>query len=231
MAALALWCVLRVVRWCACKAIDAYIVRSLSCDDSSPLLTERVIGASSVAGASWAPIHKEARMRLRKRSRWVCCLQRALHGERGAVGALFRGRWVPDLPSVEGSRLSNFLAALTSDGVRFRGGGICHGKQSGDEPSTVCYLFCELSDGSVKTIFPDLVAKLTNHAVFRTRNAALLALLRLRALEWRRDVGLDHCDLAWGLADSVSLASAVTSWEASATQWLAERGMSTKVDA
>jgi len=161
----------------------------------------------------------------------VCCLQRALDGEVGAVSALFRGRWVPDLPSVQRGRLPNFLAALTEDGVKFTGGGLCYGKSEGGSPASVAYVSGLTSDGREFQVFPSLVAKLSNHAVFRTRNAALLALLRLRALEWRRDQGLDHFDLAFGLADSVSLASVVSSWEASASQDLAMRGLAAKVDA
>jgi hypothetical protein len=219
-----------VLRW-ASSSLLGWVLDKYVFPDTDGGLTPAIINASRVDGVGWRPIHSEARGRLRRRSRWVCCLQRALDGEVGAVAALFRGRWVPDLPSVQCGRSVNFLAALTEDGVKFTGGGLCHGKSEDGAPVPVAYVSGCTSDGRAFQVFPSLVAKLSNHALFRTRNAALLALLRLRALEWRRDLGLDHFDLAFGLADSVCLASSLTSWEVSASRDLAERGLAAKVDA
>jgi hypothetical protein len=229
IACLASLCVYRVVRW-ALNILFDWVLDFFVSKDTDPGVTPEVQKTSSVSGVEWIPIHSRGRERLRRRSRWVCSLQQALNGEVGAVAALFRGRWVPDLPSLQRGRSVNFLAALTSDGVQFLGGGLCYGKGEDGSSTPVAYVSGQTRDGWEFQVFPSLVAKLSNHALFRTRNAALLALLRLRALEWRREQGLDHYDLAFGLADSVCLASLETAWEVSASQCLAMRGLMGKVD-
>jgi len=170
------------------------------------------------AGAYGQPIYAPVRMRLRRRSGWVCRLQAVLEGEVGVVSALRAGRWTPDLPSTESSRLVNFVSSLVEDGVQIQGGGSV--MSEGEDPALVYYVHLVDSSGNSFTVFPDLLAALVNRAAFRARTSALTALLRLKALEWRREVKLSHHDFAYGLQDCVSLALRESSWSNKTANYL-----------
>jgi len=111
------------------------------------------------------------------------------------VGELIRGRWLPDLPSAEFSAGLNLVLAQRADGVRIRGGGSVEGKLKEDDSGhreKVPYFVCELRDGSLETVFPDLLASLSSYAFLRRREATLLLALRSRAVEWAKRSGLDQ---------------------------------------
>jgi len=103
------------------------------------------------------------------------------------VGQLLRGRWAPDLPSSSLSHGANFVLSSLNDGVRILGGGFVHTEKSLDGVYTVC----ELRDGTVEVVFPELLGRLSAYAIFRDRDATLLSSLRLRALDWCKKAGLD----------------------------------------
>lgn len=170
------------------------------------------------AGIEGSGLHSPVRARLRRRSRWVRALQQVLGGDFGAVSRLFRRRWTPDLPSDSCGSVVNFMAAFSEDGVEFLGGGTLQG-QGGN---VVVYVHVRLEDGSVLTVFPELLASLSNRALFRGRGSALLALLRLKALEWRKEQGLPHHRFSFGLADTLSLAMRSSSWESRSLERVAE---------
>lgn len=181
------------------------------------------------AGAGGMSLHALARARLRRRSRWVCALQALLGGEIGAVSAYVSGRWLPDLPGDDASPVVNLLASWTEDGVEILGGGSLSAE--GENMEVVPYLHVRRVDGSEFTVFPTLLAALANRAVFRTDSSALLASLKLKALEWRRSVGLPHHRLVFGLADTLALAMLPSSWSNRAKAVLAENGLPTSVTA
>lgn len=125
--------------------------------------------------------------RLRRRSRFVRAVEALLGEAPVTVGQLWRGRWTPDLPSSSLSHGANLILGLRAEGVRILGGGSVHT----DNPKDGVYIVCELADGSVEVLFPELVGRLAAYAIFRDRNATLLSALRLRALELAKKAGLD----------------------------------------
>jgi len=119
--------------------------------------------------------------RLRRRARWVRALEGVLGGRRGVVATYLRGRWTPDLPSEARSDVSNYCLATIPDGARCLGGGIIYGEGANPEPNV--YLVLDIG-GDAEVIFPDLLGKLRQYALFRKRDELLLGTLRTRALEW-----------------------------------------------
>jgi len=124
--------------------------------------------------------------RLRPHGRFTRALECVLGEAPGFVGRFLRGQWTPDLPSSDLSHGANLVLTLREDGVRILGGGFVHT----DKPKDGVYLVCELPDGSIEVVFPEIVGKLAAYAVFRDRDATLLSALRLRALEWAKVAGL-----------------------------------------
>jgi hypothetical protein len=111
------------------------------------------------------------------------------------VGELIRGRWLPDLPSSEFSAGLNLVLAQRADGVRIHGGGSVLGREKDDgtgRREKVPYFVCELRDGSLETVFPDLLSSLSAYAFMRKRDATLLLALRSRAVEWSKRAGIDQ---------------------------------------
>lgn len=134
-----------------------------------------------------------ASTRLRRHARWVCRLQRVLGGDdplgwRSAVVARFlSGRWTPDLPGPNRPTEQNFLLDALEGGARILGGGSV-GCGHGEPPAV--FWTVETRDGSVSMIFPDLLAKLRAYAYCRRRDASLVGALRLRAVEWCKQLDL-----------------------------------------
>lgn len=126
-------------------------------------------------------------VRLRPRARFVRLLEMLLGEAPVTVGQLWRGRWTPDLPSSSLSHGANLILSLREEGVRILGGG----SVQTDKPKDGVYVVCELADGSVEVLFPELVGRLAAYAIFRDRDATLLSALRLRALELCKKADLD----------------------------------------
>jgi hypothetical protein len=160
---------------------------------------------TDVEGVANLEVTHLARCRLRARSGWVNALQALLDGEVGIVGALFRGRWRPDLPSDQLSTVAACLLSLTEDGVILLGGGVLPTNVdgvAGFEP----YLHVQLPTGEQLTCFPSLVAKLSCFSLCRRDTGLLTGLLRVKALEWCRDAGLSWPGFSFGHAGSLRLA-------------------------
>lgn len=119
--------------------------------------------------------------RPRRRARWVRALQDELGGKFGVVGRLMRGRWVPDLPSVDRSDVQNYLLSSVENGARILGGGF-EEVAEGDGRDGV-YFVVETSE-SRELVFPALLGSLRQYALFRKRDSSLLLGLRSRASEW-----------------------------------------------
>jgi hypothetical protein len=103
------------------------------------------------------------------------------------------------------------VLALIDGGARLLGGGVVQTESGNRE----VFVRLSLRDGS-EEILPALVAKLSNLCMFRTRDAALVSTLRLRALEWCKAQGLGH-EASLLVPGSVALAVRVSSPERNAT--------------
>lgn len=179
------------------------------------------------AGVTGLSLHSLVRTRLRRRSRWVCSLQALFRGEVGSVSALISGRWAPDLPADSRGPVVNFAAAFFEEGVQILGGGSVPGEEVGKR---IVYVHLRRLDGSEWTVFPELLAALSDRALFRERGGSLLALLRLKALEWRKSVGIPHHRFSFGFADTLTLACQLSSWATRAESCLRESGQALLVD-
>lgn len=162
-------------------------------------------------------------VRLRSRALWVRRLEKLLGGGRGCVGRFLAGRWTPDLPSPDAPLDRNFLLWWIRGGARILGGGSVPGREEEafrDDgrpwyrdgrrvrlpgPRQVFY-HVELRDGSVATVFPELLAKLCAYAFCREREPSLVSALRLRALEWCKEQGFSSVLTMVALAGSLRLA-------------------------
>jgi len=161
----------------------------------------------------------------------VRALQALLGGDVGVVSNLVRRRWQPDLPAPEKAPLVNFMAALSEDGVQILGGGSVPAWRDDGVITREAYLTVRLIDGHVATVYPSLLAKLVTLAAFRKRDQATMALLRMRALEWARGVGISWADFAAGMVDTVCLGLKVPAVEQQAVDWMTEQGLASSVTA
>jgi hypothetical protein len=132
-------------------------------------------------------------------------LEAALGGRSGTVAEFVRGRWTPDLPSPLSSSVLAYARGSIPNGVRVLGGGLqeLSGEQKRDPE-----VYLILDDGfSVEVVFPQLLAKLRQYALYRERDEQLLGSLRSRAGEWCRAVGLPNhvADLAIASATSYAM--------------------------
>lgn len=154
-----------------------------------PFGSEREVGGVRVNEFKHHPVSAATGSvaRLRRRSRFVRVVESLLGEAPVTVGQLWKGRWVPDLPDPSLSHGANFILGIRAEGVRILGGG----SVQTDKPKDGVYLVCELSDGSIEVVFPEIVGRLAAYAVFRDRDARLLSSLRLRALEMCKKAGLD----------------------------------------
>jgi len=118
----------------------------------------------------------------------------------GTVGRFVRGRWTPDLPSPNNSQGVNLVLASRPDGVKILGGGSVQGK----DKTRVAYLVVEDRDGSVSTVFPELLAALRSYAFLRARESTLVLALRSRALEWCKKRGLGDSSTSVAVEAAVS---------------------------
>lgn len=143
--------------------------------------------------------------RLRPRARWVRALEATLGGRRGLVAEFVRGRWTPDLPSPLSASILAYARGSIPNGVKVLGGGLqeLSGEQKRDPE-----VYLVIDDGySVEVVFPELLAKLRQYALYRQRDEQLLGSLRSRAGEWCRAVGLPNhvADLAIASATSYAM--------------------------
>jgi len=152
-----------------------------------------------------APSSAVAVTRRRRRARWVRALQDMLGGPDGCVGAMFRGRWAPDLPSVHRSDVQNYLLASVQNGVKILGGGserVAEGRSDLDG----LYFVVETSERSTELVFPALLGRLRQYALWRERDDTLLSALRTRAVDWCRAVALRPHVADLAVASCVSIA-------------------------
>jgi len=145
-------------------------------------------------------------------------LQHALKGEVGLVGALRRGWWKPDLFSSRAAPEISSVSTAWRSGVKLLGGGAIHTLDAAGAPVVNVFVHLETVDGVSHTVYPELVARLSSLCLFRKRDPALLMVLRNRALDWGRSVGISSCQLAPGLPSSVVLACVVGSSEEAALE-------------
>lgn len=141
--------------------------------------------------------------RLRRRARWVRAAEELLGGKRGVVGRMFKGRWLPDLPSDRNVGAHNYLLATIQGGAKVLGGGLVKNEGTSD-PGCGLYFVVELEDGSTETLFPSLLGHLRQYALFRERTLDLALGLRSRGTEWCKSSGF----LPW--VSDVAVASAVS---------------------
>jgi len=159
------------------------------------------LGSDVVDEFTHKPLTAHLCARPRRRAVWVKRLERVLGpAPPGVVGLFVRGRWTPDLPDVNYSQGVNIALDLRPDGVKILGGGSVLGK--GD--SRVAYLLVEERDGTVSTVFPELLAALRSYAFLRAREATLVLALRSRALEWCKVRGLSDSSASVAVESAVS---------------------------
>lgn len=153
-------------------------------------------------------------------------MQHALNAEVGIVGALKRGRWRPDLPPLGAADEVAFVSTWMRDGVKLLGGGVTQTIGAGGAVGRQVFVHLRTVDGVDHTVYPQLVARLSSLATFRTRDWQTLMVLRNRALEWGREVGVQATDLAAALASSVVLGAVVSSAEIAAVDSAGALGVS-----
>lgn len=158
--------------------------------------------------------------RLRRRSRWVRAFQAALGGEVGVVAGYLTGRWTPDLPCQARSVDQAFLLSLFRHGGRVLGGGSVARASEGEPPGSAVYYHVQLPDGAVLTVFPALVATLSQLASFRKRDGSTLSVLRHRAIRWFKENGMDPVEASFGFYGSIALGMYVPVGEETAGSWL-----------
>jgi len=195
---------------------------------SEPMRVQQGTQTDSVPALSTMPVELPGIVRLRRRSKWAAPLREWLGLEDGFLGAFLRGRWTPDLPGESASKDARFLAALIKAGVKVLGSGQLEVTDEEKDESRagrpVTFITLGLG-GGVYTVIPELLARLSSYACFRTRDAALVAALRLRALEWCRARSLDPRDGALCIPQTVALAVLETNPEAAAETLLGSRAV------
>jgi hypothetical protein len=148
--------------------------------------------------------------RLRKRSVFVKKLMESCGLEDGVFGKLYRGRWTPDLPTLEQGRAFRLLCTLIEDGAKLKGVGNAISLSTG-KPD-VGYATIEL-DGIEVALIPSLYAKLVAYSCFRDRTPEHLQVLRQKCLEWQKVADLDKMEFAALMPGTLALAMAPTSAE------------------
>jgi len=98
---------------------------------------------------------------------------------------------------------AQFAASHPDCGSKLLGGGVV---PTADPAVFVTYVVVKTVDGRVRTIFPELAAKLSSLASYKARNRDLVLMLRLRAFEWSREVGLSWVNFHHGFHGSLSFA-------------------------
>lgn len=152
----------------------------------------------------WVPVTSAvAIQRLRSRARWVRALEGILGGRDSVVGSFVRGRWVPDLPASGLDPQLNYVLGSIENGARCLGGGIELGQGASPDPNV--YLVLDVG-GQAELVFPELLGKLRQYALFRQRDEQLCGALRTRAIEWCKGRLLKAWVSDLAVAGAVSLA-------------------------
>lgn len=163
-------------------------------------------------GGVTPPEYALAITRVRRRARWVRALETLLGGRKGAVGTFVRGRWTPDLPAPGNDGRWNYLVASVGNGARVLGGGL---EQVDHERNPAHGVYFHLDTGEeIQVVFPYLLGKLRQYALFRERDELLLSALRSRAIEWCKGEGLRAYVSDMAVAGAVSLAMEPSTHEA-----------------
>jgi len=154
------------------------------------------------------------RDRLRRRGRATNAFSESLGLDSGRLGAFLAGRWTPDLPGPDAHPVRRWVSAVLLDGAVVRG---CHMAEippgeDGTPREGQVVLTLQFSQ-TVVNVYPALLAKLQVMACFRPRDAALVASLKLRALEWVKSVGVEWYSAALAVPATVALASRVGAQE------------------
>jgi len=158
---------------------------------------------NGVAQAFRVPVTAHLCARVRPRAKWVRKLESVLGPvPSGTVGALVRGRWAPDLPSVSRAPDANLVLSIWRGGIKLLGGGAVAGRD-GNNNVRVPYFVVEHLDGSVETVFPELISALSSYAWLRSRDGTLVLALRSRALEWCKLKSLSEASTLVAVASAV----------------------------
>lgn len=164
--------------------------------------------------------------RLRRRARWVSSLQDYLGGRDGCVGRLVKGRWLPDLPETGRPASVNAVLATLDGGAKLLGGGAV---RTTDPAICEPFLVVQMEHGR-EIIVPNLLGSLCRHTFGRERDAALLATLRSRAIEWCKDKKVCSFEQPLLIPGHVALALRSTAPERFAQESLAAAGLSLCLD-
>lgn len=178
--------------------------------------TASQVAHASVATGGFTPA------RLRRRARWVSALQDYLGGRDGAVGRLVKGRWLPDLPRSDRPASVNAVLATLDGGAKLLGGGALRTTDPG-----VCepFLVVQMEHGR-EIVVPNLLGSLCRNTFGRERDAALLASLRSRAVEWCKDKKVCSFEQPLIIPGHVALALRTSAPERFAHESLAAAGIS-----
>lgn len=165
---------------------------------------EQVLARQATPGMRGIPEPVEGR--LRRRAVWACRLSDELGLSGRVLGAMIRGRWIPDLTS-DRSPGALALAALFKSGVKFLGGGTAQVENVGEEkPVATAFLRLQIDDSS-EIVYPELLCRLSTYAFGRNRDKALFTALRLRAQEWAKERMLSCYSIAQALPATVALST------------------------
>lgn len=195
------------------------------------------------------PVTSVFRRRLRRRARWVRCVEAVLGTRYGTLGQLVKGKWVPDHIPPGAPREVAWLLGSVTGGVKLLGGGVIAGEPSQPQRLSTCgqcrlkvdadcscrqptrqepgeeqlYLVVEVR-GEISVVFPALLAKLRLYALCRERNSQLLGALRTRAVEWCKSKSLDPVSSDLAVTGALGLAMQRSTLETS-TQSQVESAM------
>jgi hypothetical protein len=219
--------VLGAVALCATNALcgwDSGAARfgSIDRDVRVDRVGQPVGSESGVDEVTHAPFTAHYCARPRRRAVWVRRLASVLGTvPGGTVGAFVRGRWTPDLPSVNNSAGLNRVLSDRPGGVRILGGGSVLGKRESSD-IRVAYFVVEDEFGTVSTVFPELLSSLRSYAWLRARESTLVLALRSRALEWCKKQGLPDTATSVAVEAAVGWAWQLSDREREAREQLSE---------
>jgi hypothetical protein len=123
------------------------------------------------------------------------------------VGSLLRGRWTPDLTTEFGVKAQALLVAARGRSLKFLGGGILEktrGEGEKQEHIRMSYVWASV-EGRVVKLYPELLARMSNYALYRKRDASLVQALRTRGATWCKEANMTQEEILETLGPSVAV--------------------------